>query len=59
MAKATTLSFKKDPMNDRRAMVGDMKGFKGSQFPANSFKDGKPKTATDEFYTPFPGKEKK
>ncbi len=54
---ATSVTFKKDPLNDRRAMVDAMKGFKGSSFPKNPFKDGKPQTATDEFYAPHAPKE--
>jgi hypothetical protein len=49
---ATSVTFKKDPMKDRQAMVSAMKGFKGSTFPANPFKDGKPQTATDPDYAP-------
>ena len=49
---STSVTFKKDPMKDRQAMVDAMKGFKNSKFPANPFKDGKPQTAIDEFYAP-------
>ena len=56
---ATSVTFKKDPLNDRRAMVDKMKGFKGSEFPANPFKDGKPKTASDPFYAPHQPGEKR
>ena len=54
---ATSVTFKKDPLNDRRAMVENMKGFKGGAFPKNPFKDGEPKTATDPFYAPHQPKE--
>lgn len=56
---AHTVTFKKDPLNDRRAMISAMEGFKGSEFPKNPFKDGKPQTAIDEFYSPHAGGEKK
>jgi hypothetical protein len=49
---ATSVTFKKDPLSDRRAMIDAMKGFKNSKFPENPFKDGKPQTAIDEFYAP-------
>jgi hypothetical protein len=55
---ATSVTFKKDPMKDRQAMVDSMKGFKGSSFPKNPFKDSSPKTAIDEFYSPHSGGEK-
>ena len=49
---ATSVTFKKDPMKDRQAMIDAMKGFKNSSFPKNPFKDAEPKTAIDPFYAP-------
>lgn len=56
MSNKHTADFKKDPLTDRAAMVDSMKGFKGSKYPESGFKSNKPKTAIDEFYTPFKGK---
>jgi hypothetical protein len=56
---ATAVTFKKDPMKDRQAMVEAMKGFKGSSFPKNPFKDGTPKTQIDDFYAPHDPGEKR
>ena len=52
-----SLDFNKDPMTDRSAMVDSMKGFKDSKSPKNPFGNKKPQTATDEFYSPFKGRE--
>ena len=52
-------TFQKDPQNDRRAMIGHMKGFKDGSFPKNPFKDGKVRSAHDAPYTPHSGKVKK
>ena len=57
MANKHTLDFKKDPLHDRRAMISDMKTFKGGKFPANPFKEGKPRTETDAPYHPHKGSE--
>ena len=54
---ATSVTFAKDPMKDRQKMINAMKGFKGSEFPANPFKDGQPQTAIDPFYAPHAPKE--
>lgn len=54
-----TADFKKDPMKDRQAMIATMKGFKGSSFPKNPFKNGKSQTETEPFYSPHSGGEKK
>lgn len=59
MSDKHTATFKKDPMTDRRAMVSDMKGFKGGKFPKNPFKEGRGRMETDEFYHPHKGGEKK
>ena len=56
---ATSVTFAKDPMKDRQKMVDAMKGFKGSEFPKNPFKDGKPQTAIDDFYAPHQPGEKR
>jgi hypothetical protein len=56
---AHSVTFKKDPLVDRRAMIDAMKGFKNSTMPTNPFKDGKPKTAIDEFYAPHSPKVKR
>lgn len=56
---ATKLTYKKDPMDDTKAVIGSMKGFKGASSPSNQFKNSKPRTATDAFYQPHQGKVKK
>ena len=56
--RAHTVDFAKDPLKDRRTMIGHMKGFKKSEFPANPFKDGKVRSAHDAPYTPHTGKVK-
>jgi len=58
MSNKHSADFKKDPQNDRRAMVSDMKGFKGGAFPKNPFKEGKPRMEIDEPYHPHKGSEK-
>lgn len=57
MSDAHTVEWSKDPLTDRQKQVDAMKGFKGSKFERNPFKDAKVRQQIDPTYAPHRGGE--
>ena len=56
--RSHTAKFKKDPLTDRKSQVDAQKSLPG-KFPSNPFKDKQVRDASDAFYTPHKGGERK